>query len=73
MRLSRARSARLVVGVAAVLTAVAAGAVALSSAVALGSTASNVSSASHARSGHLGRAPGREPCPRRVHGAGSVQ
>ena len=48
MRLSRAMSARLVVGVAAVLTAVAGSAVALSSAVALGSTASNVSSASHA-------------------------
>src|SRR5271156_5414915 len=48
MRLSRATSARLVVGVAAVLTAVAGSAVALSSAVALGSTASNVSSTSHA-------------------------
>src|SRR5271156_5712797 len=42
MRLSRATSARLVVGVAAVLTAVA------GSAVALGSPASNVSSTSHA-------------------------
>ncbi len=48
MRLSGARSGRLMVGVAAVLTAVAGSAVALSSGVALGSTASNVSSASHA-------------------------
>ncbi|HWN63190.1 MAG TPA: hypothetical protein VNO25_21255, partial [Streptosporangiaceae bacterium] len=48
MRLSGTRSARLVVGVAAVLTAVAGSAVALSSAVALGSTASSVSSVSSA-------------------------
>jgi subtilase family serine protease len=47
MRLSRASSARLVVAVAAVLTAVA-GSTAAGSTAALGSTASNASSASHA-------------------------
>jgi subtilase family serine protease len=65
MRLSRASSARLVVAIAAVLTAVACSAVA-GGAAAPGSTASNASSASHASN------PGTlivHPAAHHVHGA----